>query len=50
MKQILLAYGYPKETVTTIRMHCKNTKIMVCSPNGDTDFFGIITGVLQKDT
>ena len=28
----------------------KDTKVMVCSPNGDTDFFDIVTGVLQEDT
>ena len=25
-------------------------KTMLCSPNGDTDFFDIVTGVLQRDT
>ena len=28
----------------------KNTRAMICSPNGDTDFFDIVTGVLQEDT
>ena len=28
----------------------KNTKAMVCSPDGNTDFFDIVTGVLQEDT
>ena len=28
----------------------KNTKLNVCSPDGDTDFFGIVDGVLQGDT
>ena len=28
----------------------KNMKAMVCSPDGDTDFFYIVTGVLQGDT
>ena len=28
----------------------KNTKAIVCSPNGDTDFFDIVAGVLQGDT
>ena len=27
----------------------KNTKAMVHSPNGNTDFFSIVTRVLQKD-
>ena len=50
MKQILLAYGVPKETATVIMMLYKNTKAIVCSLNGDTDFFNIVTGVLQGDT
>ena len=28
----------------------KDTKAMVCSPDGDTDFFDIAAGVLQGDT
>ena len=28
----------------------KNMKVMVCSPNGDTDFFEIVAEVLQGDT
>ena len=28
----------------------KNMKAMVCSPNANTDFFDIVTGVLQGDT
>ena len=28
----------------------KNTKVKVRSPNGDIDFFDIVTGVLQGDT
>ena len=31
-------------------MLSKNTKAMVCLPNGDIDFFDIIAGVLQGDT
>ena len=31
-------------------MLCKNTKVKVCSPDGDTDYFNIVTGVLQGDT
>ena len=26
----------------------KNTKAMVLSPDGDTDFFDFVTGVLQR--
>ena len=28
----------------------KNMKAMVCSPDGNTDFFNIVTRVLQGDT
>ena len=31
-------------------MFCKNTKVKICSPDGDTDFFDIVAGVLQEDT
>ena len=49
MEQILLAYDLPKETVTTIMMLYENTKSMVHSPDGDTDFFDIVPEVLQGD-
>ena len=39
MEQILQTYCLPKETVTAIMMLYKNTKVMVHSPNGDTNFF-----------
>ena len=50
MEQILLAYGQPKETVAAIMMLSRNTKVKVRSPNGDTDYFDIVAGVLQGDT
>ena len=28
----------------------KNTKVVVCSPDDDINFFGIVSGVLQRDT
>ena len=28
----------------------KNTKVRVCSPHGDTDFFNIVANVQQGDT
>ena len=31
-------------------MLCSNTKFKVYSPDGDTDFFDIVTGVMQGDT
>ena len=50
VEQILLAYGLSKETVTSIIMLYKNMKTVVCSCEGDTDFFNIIAGVLQGNT
>ena len=50
MELILLAYGLPKETVAAIMMLYKNTKVKVRSPDGDTDYFDIVAGVLQRDT
>ena len=49
MEQILLAYGLPKETVAAIMMLYRNTKVKVRSPDGDTDYFDIVAGVLQRD-
>ena len=50
MEQIFLAYGLPKETVSTIMMHNRNIKVKVRSPDGGTDTFDIVAGVLQGDT
>ena len=50
MEQILLAYGLPEETIVAIMMLHRNTKVKVCSSDGDTDYFGIVAGVLQGDT
>ena len=50
MEQILLAYGLPKETVAAITILYRNTKVKVRSPNGDTEYFDIVAGVLQGDT
>ena len=50
MEKILLASGLQKETVTAIMLLYKNTKAIVRSPDGDTDFFDIVAGVLQGDT
>ena len=47
MEQILLAYGLPKETVAAIMILYRNTKVKVRSPDGDTDYFDIVVGVLQ---
>ena len=50
MEQIFLAYALPKETVTAIMMLYQNTKVTVCSPDGDRDFFDVTVSVLQGDT
>ena len=50
MEQILLAYSLRKETVAAIMMLYRNTKVKVCSPDGDIDYFDIVAGVLQGDT
>ena len=49
MEQILLAYGIPKETIVAIMILYRN-KVKVRSPDGDTDYFDIVAGVLQGDT
>ena len=49
MEQILLAYGLPKETVAAITILYWNTKVKVCCPDGDTEYFDIVAGVLLGD-
>ena len=50
MEQTLLAYGVPKETVAAITILYRNTKVKVRSPDGGTEYFEIVAGVLQGDT
>ena len=45
MEQIQLAYGLPKEIVPAIKTLYRNTKVKVCSLDGDTDYFDIVAGV-----
>ena len=49
-EQILLACGLPKETVAAITILYRNTKVKVRSPDGDTEHFDIVAGVLRGDT
>ena len=49
MEQILQAYSLPKETVAAITILFRNTKVIVRSPDGDTEYFDIVAGVLQGD-
>ena len=50
MEQILLTYGLHKETIAAIMMLHRNTKVKIRSPDGDTDYFDIVAGVLLGDT
>ena len=49
LEQILLAYSIPKETVAALTILNRNTKVKVRSPDGDTEYFDIVAGVLQGD-
>ena len=49
MEEILLAYDLLKETVAAITILNRNTKVKVRSPDGDTEYFDIVAGVLQGD-
>ena len=50
MEQILLAYGLSKEIVAAITILYQNTKLKIRSPDGDTEYFDIVAGVLQEET
>ena len=50
MEQILQAYGLPKETIAAITILYRNTEGKVRSPDGHTEYFDIVAGVLQGDT
>ena len=39
-----------KKNFPALMMLCKNMKEMVRSPDGDTNFFDIVTGVLKEHT
>ena len=49
MEQIFLAYGLSRKIVVASMMLYKNTKVKARSPDGDTDFFDIVAGVLLDD-
>ena len=48
--EILAAYGVPAAIVSSINILYTDTEAQVLSPDGDTDFFKILAGVLQGDT
>ena len=50
MMRILRAYGIPDELVAAISKLYEDTRAKVISPDGDTEFFKIVAGILQGDT
>ena len=50
MFKILLAYGIPRKLVDAIKKLYENTRAKVLSPDGETEFIDITTGVQQGDT
>ena len=50
LMKILLAYGIPKKIVDLISLLYTNTSAQVITPDGKTEFFEILAGVLQGDT
>lgn len=50
MMKILRAYDIPDELVRVISKLYENTRATVLTPEGETEFFDIIAGVLQGDT
>ena len=50
MAEILKAYGIPEKIINAIMITYKDTKSIVRSDDGDTEFITITGGVLQGDT
>ena len=50
MLKVLKAYGIPDELIKAIGKLYENTSAKILSPDGETDKFEIIAGVLQGDT
>ena len=50
MFEILGLYGIPEKIINAIKALYTNTKAKVITPDGETDLFDIIAGVLQGDT
>ena len=50
MMKILKAYGIPEQLVSAISLLYEKTRAKVLSPDGETDYFEILAGVLQGDT
>ena len=50
MMKILKAYDIPDNILKAINLMYENTKARVLSPDGETELFDILAGVLQGDT
>ena len=50
MFEILKAYDIPEKLINAISLMYQNTKAKVLTPDGETELFDIIAGVLQGDT
>ena len=50
MMKILWAYGIPEQLVNAISKLYEETQAKVLLPDGETDYFEILAGVLQGDT
>ena len=48
--KILSAYGVPTKTVDTVNILYKDTVPQVITPDGETDLFEVLAGILQGDT
>ena len=48
--EILASYGVPDKIISAIQVLYLSTTAQVLSPDGETDLFEILAGVLQGDT
>ena len=50
LMEIFKAYGIPSKIVDALNILYEDSVAQVLTPDGDTDFFQILAGVLQGDT
>ena len=50
MLGILKAYGIPDQIIEAVSKIDKDTQAKVIPPNGETELFDILTGIIQGDT
>ena len=50
MFEILRLYGIPTETIEAIKVLYTNTRSSIITPDGETESFDILSGILQGDT